>query len=441
MYKSVISIGSTRSGKSMAACRRLVDAAMQGAALVVIDPHRDSLAAKLFEQLVARGFQKRILYDRLSDLDRTLGYDFFPKPVAASPLEFLSELDEAVRAFADLLCRRREMASLATSPLLEEWVNAALTLYMEQEDHPPLPILSHAFGPPDHPDFLRLLRRCRNEEVVAKFREIERGKIQRSQYVPAERLIRSVCQSPVFGARCGASFRLGPFLDRRGILLVEGGGSGSADAQRTVMGALILLTIRYVRTRARPTPPVLLVLDEANNANLVGASGYETRAAAECQKMGLAIHVLVQNMNFPTSDITESLLTNCLRHEWFFAGSAAVIRQAIADLGSKDYEERLRSLRPGERLVKDRDEGIFWEYVPLLEDLWGLPGLAKKKADRALREILQRPEYRTPRFEAGRFVDDAEAGRCIGNQTGGQKALPAPSALPEVEIDNPNLGI
>src|SRR5438270_7154770 len=105
----------------MAEVRRLVEAAKEGASLVVIDPHRDSLAARLQEHLVARGMQRRILYDRLADLDRVIGYDFLPKPTATSPLEYLTEADDLIRAFCDVLCRRRQMESLATSALTEEW--------------------------------------------------------------------------------------------------------------------------------------------------------------------------------------------------------------------------------------------------------------------------------------------------------------------------------
>ena len=62
-------------------------------------------------------------------------------------------------------------------------------------------------------------------------------------------------------------------------------------------------------------------------------------AAAECQKMGLDIHVLVQSLNFPNSHITDGVLTNCTRHEWMYAANAAVARKAADDLGNSDYED------------------------------------------------------------------------------------------------------
>ena len=56
--------------------------------------------------------------------------------------------------------------------------------------------------------------------------------------------------------------------------------------------------------------------------------------------MGLDLHVLVQSLNFPTSHITDGILTNCTRHEWMYAANAAVARKAADDLGNSDYEER-----------------------------------------------------------------------------------------------------
>ncbi len=70
-------VGSTRSGKSTAELKNLVEVAERGdTAIVVFDPHRDSLAFGALSQLTARGMKNRILYDRLSELHRVLGWDF-----------------------------------------------------------------------------------------------------------------------------------------------------------------------------------------------------------------------------------------------------------------------------------------------------------------------------------------------------------------------------
>ena len=69
--------GSTQSGKSYAEVHDVLAAEASGrAAIVVIDPHRKSLAWNTFVQLNARGVSNRILFDQLTHLDRTLGYRF-----------------------------------------------------------------------------------------------------------------------------------------------------------------------------------------------------------------------------------------------------------------------------------------------------------------------------------------------------------------------------
>jgi hypothetical protein len=189
------------------------------------------------------------------------------------------------------------------------------------------------------------------------------------------------------------------------------------------MGTVVLQTIQYVRSRPGPFPPVILAVDEATNAGLIGASGFEARALAETAKMGLSQHILVQQLNFPNASITECVLTNTLIHEWFYNTSPGVCRTAAADLGDREFAKTVRTLEVGERLVKDRRD-VYREYVEPLADPWGFPGLAKKKAERALAEIRQRPEYWTPR-----------------NRNGGPNSSTGQESDETPEDDNPQIGI
>src|SRR4051794_10605102 len=108
-HPNIISTGSTRSGKSEREARRLVEAAEEGCSIVLEDPHKDSLAARTFEHLVARGMKRRIIFDRTTEVDRTPGYDFLRKPIAATRLEYLRQVEELTGNFADVLLRRRGM--------------------------------------------------------------------------------------------------------------------------------------------------------------------------------------------------------------------------------------------------------------------------------------------------------------------------------------------
>jgi hypothetical protein len=386
-----LTVGSTQSGKSYAEVHDILAAAdSRGVAIVVCDPHKNSLSRHALGHLVARGHRQRILWDQLDELDHTLKYHFLMRSHSGNPARRAHENRQQAEQFSELLCRRREVQSLATSPLTEEWTLKAVLLLLNQPHDYPAADLRHAFRL-GHPKFEKMRRDCTDPDIQYEFEQIACGAIKRGQYAAAQRLINAICESPAFIVRCGSAFNLDCFLDNRGILLIEGGAVSQIVLQ-TILGSVILQTIHYIRTRGRSTPRVLLVLDEATNANLVGAAGHEVNAAAECQKMGLDIHVLVQSLNFPNSHITDGILTNCTRHEWMYAAHAAVARKAADDLGSSDFEEQIRRQGVGQRHVKERDR-VWSETVPELPNPWVLPQLAAKKTQRAIEEIYQRPEY------------------------------------------------
>jgi hypothetical protein len=410
---NLLCVGSTRSGKTWSELKRLVEAAVQGCiALVVADPHRDSLASPLLHHLVARGLQRRILFDRLGDLARVIGWTFLEASSAKTPLARHAENEASIRAFVDILLRRRELTTVAKFPLIEEWLMLACWLYVEQDKQRPLTDIKYAFQP-KHPCFRDLLDHGSNLETVRRFRALARGKVSRAQYGAAARLLAGVCDAPAFAVRCVAKpvFNFSRFLDQAGILLVEGGGESlSDDAMRAIMGAIILRTIRYVRSRPRPYPPVILAIDEVNNAGLF--SSFEARALAETAKYGLAQHVLTQQLNFPNPAITEGVLSNTLVHEWFGNNSPAVRRVAAADLGDREFADLIRTHRVGECSIKDRHTVVARHYVVPLENPWGWPELLKRKGERALREIQLRPEYHTPSWSPP--GDDREQGTSDG---------------------------
>jgi hypothetical protein len=290
------------------------------------------------------------------------------------------------------------LAGLERNPLIEEWVQGAIMLYLHQDQETPLSILPYSFKP-DHPAFNRLLDHCQQAETLRRFRDVAKGTIRRGVYVPAERLISSVCGSPAFQVRCGTSFKLEPFLQKDGILLVEGGSlrNVSFDAMRTMLGAVILRVVQFVRSRSRPLPRVRLVIDEASTACLISA--FECRALAELQKSGLDCDLLLQSLNLDSAFLTDGVLQNTQRHEWFFCGNAAVAQAGAADLGDPSYKQQLMQLSRGVRFVKEHGR-VHREYVePLEAEPWHFPGLSKIKAERALRQIQKRTEYQTPSLE------------------------------------------
>jgi hypothetical protein len=296
--------------------RKILAAASLGWAVVCIDPHSDSLAWRALLHLIAEGHERRILFERLSSLDRVLGISGIRCSQAENPIERAAENEELVDHYTELFTRRSGQQSLSDSPLKEEGVRLGVAHMIDQNPRRPDSYFRYVFEP-EHPKFTELLQGSTSEAIRFQFGKIASGATRVSQYASAKRLINATVGSIPYLARSRSSFDLGAFLNNRGVLLVEGGYSGVSDeARRTVMGGMILRTIQFIRTRRKASPRVLLVLDEATNAGLISQSGFECKAMAECQKWGLDFLTLVQQPNFPR-DVSQQIFSNCVRHEYF----------------------------------------------------------------------------------------------------------------------------
>jgi hypothetical protein len=313
--------GATRSGKSEAELSRLVPLAQRNDdAIVLLDPP-GTLAAKFMLHLDALGLTGRVLYDRLSDSDLVPGYDFLPASQNPDPLQREAENDESIREFASILLRRRGVLDAAKTPLIEEVLLTALRLYLSQTTPCPLSWLAEVFD--RHSETrAHLLANCTEPSLVRKIHEYAAlsPTARRAETAPVERILRAVLTSPAFRVRCGpATVDLGRFLDEKGILILDGGSTGnlSRDAASVMMGAVILGVIRYCRRGSRRK--VVLVLDEATNAGLIGVN--ESRALAEAGKWGLEFHILIQDpFGFESDEIRSNVMQNSWRHEFFRQG-------------------------------------------------------------------------------------------------------------------------
>lgn len=382
--------GGTGSGKTLATVRSVIAAAMMGMAVVILDPHRRSLAWNSLLHLVASGHERRIIFDALPNLQATPGYRILPPSAARDPRRRDSENDQTARNFAQLLAWRRDLGSLAIQPQTEEWVMGAarLATYRDPDDEISAGLLPFAFVP-GHKNFTYLLDGCRHEATVREFRQLGR-KVSRNEILSARRLVTNVCTQPAFALRCGTSLDLPRFLAKRGILIVEGGTHGVSDeAIRVMLGSVRHQVIRYVFDRSRPFPEIALFIDEAINWGLIDST--LLKAAAETRKMGLHIHLIAQAPSLPGDDL-HNLLTNTSRHNWHCLPDDTYARRAAADLGNPELRGPIMRLRPGQRYVKFRGE-VFEEQLPLLEEPWVFPGLSDLKAKRALTRIRRRPEF------------------------------------------------
>lgn len=399
---NVLKCGSTRSGKSYSSISDVVNDVESGhCAIVVLDPHAESLARPVLGHLIARGHRRRCRYDRYADYRNVLDMRFLEKSTAKTEAERFAENEDNIRLFTSVISRQQGSGSLSGSPQKEEWVMNAGRFYINQRRLPGEDKLLYVFEP-QHPELAKLLKGCTSKRDAEPFHKIADGTVKPSEYQSAKRIINGVCGSPAYKVRVGGpgNFQLGRFLDNKGVLLIEGESKGnvSPEAQRAMFGATLLNIIRYVRTRKSSYPRVRVYLDEANNARLI--TDAEKAALAECQKYGLDLIIMVQNLDFPSTEITKGVLSNCLRHEWFYNGNVDVLKKIHEDVGGDrefDVMGQVRQFKVGERVTKlktNDSERIWFDRAPLLEDPFGLPGLTNKKIDAAIAAMHQTSDYR-----------------------------------------------
>jgi hypothetical protein len=400
MRCNVLKVGATRKGKTLAAARGVLEAWDEAA--VVFDPHKQSLA-----EVVMTHATGNVLYERLSDVRSTLGFELLAPSKNPNAVQRQMENQQRAEAFVEILLRRRNADGMAGTPLMEEYVMAAITLYLFQATRKPLTLLPFAFMP-ETAEFKSLIHDCILPDIRHKFQQLAKlnPRALRAEVGSAARLINAVFRSPAFQARCRGGFSLGGFLQNRGKLIIERGDEIGDDTMRVIMGAIILLVIEHAKRRPKPYPPIRIYIDEATNARLVG--GPELRGLAETNKNGLFWEFLVQNLDFPGG--ADAVLQNCIRHEWFGCPFYELARKAATDVlaGLEAYGEQSRAERiaalttdimnllPGWRWVRDAS-GSWKEYVPLLQNPWpDWPGLRDAKREAKIQCIFKRPEYRVP---------------------------------------------
>jgi hypothetical protein len=424
--RHVLIVGGPGYGKTTAEIKELVEEAKRGdTAVVCMDPHagEQGLGTGFFAHLCDAGQSHRVVYDQLSNIRRVPMWDFLVPSKAESPRERQAANQTRCDQFAEILLRRRGQESAASTPSIEEWLLAALNLYIYQRRRRPLADLRYAFSF-EHPSFQDMLADCRDADTRSKFERLVESR--QTAYQGAERLINSVCGSVAFQVRTehDGGFNFERHLEENGIVIIEGGVGDtlSPEAMRAMMGAILLKTLNYLRKRQREFPYITLALDEANNANLIGEAGHEVRALAELRKYGLGMHILVQYLDFPSSRIEKGVLATCATRKYFNCSEPSTAARLGADLGGsyqtdgttrryyKDgttwdapdsfdnpYADELRNLKIGECLVR-RGSSTTRERISPLPNPF--PDYSARTRNVLIQEhiikVTQRPEYYSP---------------------------------------------
>ncbi len=393
----VLVLGSPGSGKSVGSAR---DAVEYPGTVVILDPAKDSLA----RLVLMHDPSPNILFDSLSDLEHPLGYDLLKPSRHPNPERRRMQNQLRIQAMVEIMMRRGG-GDLASTPLKEEWLTAALLCHIEQVRPKPLAMLPFLFMP-GTAEFDAYVRDCSLPEIRFKFQQIAKLSLRglRSEVGSAARLVSAVFRSPAFLARCNGGFDLGAFLQSpRARLIIERGDEIDEDATRTIIGGINVLVTEWCETRPKPYPPVKIKLDECTNAKTAGK--FEEKKAGLTRKNGLTWEFLCQHPNFPGGP--DGYYQNCAKKLVYQTSDYDLARKmaTFAEPGFPPTDESrtervamltamMMNFRPGERLVISRS-GSRIEKVPMLENPWpAWPGLREAKLMEKICRIYTRPEYR-----------------------------------------------
>lgn len=396
-HPNVLVIGEPGSGKSVAAAR---DAIQFPGAVIILDPHKESLA-----ELVLTHAEGNILFDRVSDLDHCLGYELLKPSQHVDASRRLQQNQHRAQVFVEIMMRRRG-GELSAAPLMEEWIMGLLMLFLYQRSRKDPAIVPYAFMPGTD-QFKELIHDCTLPEFRHKFTALEKlnPRALRAELGSASRLANGVFRSPAFLKRCRGGLDLGAFIQNRGKLIVERFGENE-DVNRTIMGGISMLVTEHCENRPEPFPPVRIYLDECTNARTAGK--FEEQKAGETRKYGESWYFMCQWPNFPNGP--EGFYQNCNRKEIYRTGHHDLARKlaAMAAAGfpapEMKHSEKLQYLadaitnfQPGQRLVTDRT-GSRIERVRMLENPYpDWPGLRDAKLQEKIQWIYSRPEYHVER--------------------------------------------
>ncbi|HEV7282279.1 MAG TPA: hypothetical protein VGN57_18905 [Pirellulaceae bacterium] len=361
-------IGSSGSGKSLGSLSDMTAVAeARDSAMIVMDPH-GLLAENFALQLVSRGMQNRLLYDRLSSFDRILAGFKLTQSVEEHFLKRESENTKRIMSLIDLMWRasRRE-GDPHSMPTMSEGADIVIRLMLFQREPMPLSLLPYAMRF-SHPICQRLIEGCTDEEVRERMSDLRRLKAKNADKQledaigPIKRLVRQTFGLPAFRERCDGSFDLEQALVNRQIIIVDGSDDGTVSKQSVtaVYGALNLqidqvLRRRFTRT-GKPTP-VVVVWEEAGATDIIGPN--EVDMLRELRKTGFAGWIINQDSNFGPPEQWETIKSCTPEKVWYNPGDDELGTDAGKSLAFRKLDPlKVKHVHETERMVFDKWENV-----------------------------------------------------------------------------------
>lgn len=243
-----IEISGTGGGKSSNALVELVGMAKEkNQAILLCDPH-GPLARAFMEYLVRFNLDHKVIYDRLTDIDRVLGWKFFRRPETCDWKGKLQE-DELIHGLMDVFLWRRGSGPSYETPFFERGLLFALRLLFRQKTDISLMLLLHALKP-GTTKWWNLVNGCTDKELVEAAKDMLGWNPMKKerQLEPADRLIEAVLENPVIAMRVANTFDPWIHYQAGGIVIIEGSFKLSTDAVRSMMGFALFNAISFKKS-------------------------------------------------------------------------------------------------------------------------------------------------------------------------------------------------
>jgi hypothetical protein len=293
--------GRTGSGKTNFVLWELLKIVERGDKwIIAVFPHAqpgEQFVAELYARF-GKTILRRLIVERLSDMDRVIMRDFIKCSTAKDPYVRMTKNDEFSSHFMGMAANGRQFTEgWLAHPVLEKYTKLSVRLCQNQDqwisqsllpgslvpksaianhyiDHCPVPELRM--------EFLRMIAMSLRDQLTL--------------LEPAKRLLEQFLTSPPIIAHTSkpATFNRAQFLSNAGIFVILGGDI-SDDALRLLVGADFQETC-FLAKKGRLTLPGCIVLDECNNYRLAGLA--EAKALATMRAFGVNIWLVCQALDF-----------------------------------------------------------------------------------------------------------------------------------------------
>jgi len=286
-------------------------------AMVWLDPP-GSMVKDAFAYAIRYGLTPRTLtgeplfiYDCVAETSNVPGYPVIVPSSNPDPDQREAEDQNIIEEVKALLVQAEGKLNTQASPITDKGLTDALELFTSQRKPKDFTKLHRCFRHTQ--ERLEFVRDCTNPQVVQQF-EIyaELGdKDWEYRCGPAVRRLEKIARSVQFRKRCIPTFDLRAFLNRGGILMLDGESRGNLSRESlTLVMALVLLNVLQL-ARNGLTRRVVIIIDEARNANLLDLN--VARALLEAGKWGVEFDILTQNPQHPNPEVSDSLFQACDR--------------------------------------------------------------------------------------------------------------------------------